>query len=307
MELARLFLVELLLRLLHEGDHVAHTEDTVGDALGVKDIERFHLFARRDELDGLADHGLDGEGRTAAGIAVHLGEDHTVEVEIVIEGLGRLHGVLTGHGIDHEEGFGRFDRLVQGGDLVHQFLVHGQTARGIDYDHRIAFGLRFPDGVLGDLDRILDAVLAVAFHLDLAAEGLQLLDGGGTEGVARGDQDLHAALALEIECQFAAEGGLTGTVEARYEHDAGVALDVDVGRLAAHQGGQLVVDDLDHHLLGTDGLEHVLADGLLLDFVAESLGDLVTHIGIEEGLAHVLHGLGDVDLRDPALSLDEPE
>ena len=307
MEPAGLFFVKLLLCLLHEGDHVAHAEDAVGDTFGVEDVERFHLFAGGDELDGFADHGLDGEGRTAAGITVHLGEDHAVEVEAVVEGLGGLHGILAGHRIDHEQGLGRADGLVQRGDLVHQRLVHGQTAGGIDHHHGESFPAGFGDGVPGDLDRVFHAVFAVAFHLDLSAEGLELLDGGGAEGVAGGHQDFHPALTLEIERQLATEGGFTGTVEAGHQHDAGVALDVDVGGVAAHEFRQLVVDDLDHHLLRPDGLEHVLADGLLLDLVAETLGDLITDIGVKECLAHVLHRLGDIDFRDAALALDQAE
>ena len=85
LELAGLLLVELLLRLLHEGDDIAHAEDAVGDAVRVEDVERLHLFAGGDELDGLADDGLDGKGRTAAGVAVHLGEDHAVEVEPLVK------------------------------------------------------------------------------------------------------------------------------------------------------------------------------------------------------------------------------
>ena len=106
-QLAGLLLVVLFLGLLDQGDHVAHAEYTVGDTVGMEDIEGLHLLAGADELDRLVDHGLDREGSTAAGITVHLCEHHSVEVETVVEGLGGLHGVLTGHGVDHEEGLGR--------------------------------------------------------------------------------------------------------------------------------------------------------------------------------------------------------
>ena len=80
-QLTGFLLVVLLLGLLDQGDHVAHAEDTVGDTVGMEDIEGLHLLAGADKLDRLVDHGLDREGGTAAGITVHLGEHHSVEVE----------------------------------------------------------------------------------------------------------------------------------------------------------------------------------------------------------------------------------
>ena len=56
---AGLFFVYRLLGLFHKGDDVAHAENAVGGALGVEDVERFHLFAGTDELDGLAGDSLD--------------------------------------------------------------------------------------------------------------------------------------------------------------------------------------------------------------------------------------------------------
>jgi len=70
----RLGFVILLLCAFHERDHVAHAEDTVGHTFGMEHIERLHLFARADELDGLVDHRADRERRTTTRIAIELRE-----------------------------------------------------------------------------------------------------------------------------------------------------------------------------------------------------------------------------------------
>ena len=58
------------------------------------------------------------------------------------------------------------------------------------------------------------------------------------------------------------------------------------------------MDNLDHQLTGLDGSEHVHAQGLLLDGIGKLLGDLVVDVGIQQGLAHVLQGLCNVNLGD---------
>ena len=130
--LARRLLVELLLRALHEGNDVAHAEDAVGHALGIEDVQGLHLFAGTDELDGHLDHAADRQRRTPAGIAVEFGEDDPTVVQSIVEGLGRVDGVLARHGVDHEEGFLGLDGRVDGLDFRHQRFIHGQTARRID-------------------------------------------------------------------------------------------------------------------------------------------------------------------------------
>ena len=75
--------------------------------------------------------------------------------------------------------------------------------------------------------------------------------------------------------------------------------------LAAHQFGQLVMHDLDDHLLRTDCLEDVLSEGFLLNVVTEAFCYLVADIGVEKGFAHILHRFGNVYFRNLTLSLNE--
>ena len=198
LEATGFFLVELFLGAFHKRDDVAHTEDTVGHTFGVEHVEGIHLLADTDELDGLVNHGADGEGGTATSVAIEFGEHHAVEVETIVEGLGRVDGVLTRHGVHHEEGFMRMHRRFDAGNLVHHLLIDGQTAGGIDDDHALVLRLGVLDGMLGDLDRVFVALFAIHLHLDLLTEGLQLLDGGGTIHVTGDEQHLLAALAFQI-------------------------------------------------------------------------------------------------------------
>ena len=52
-------------------------------------LEGIGLFADADELDGLAGDVADGEGRAAAGVAVHFGEDDAGEAEALVESRAR--------------------------------------------------------------------------------------------------------------------------------------------------------------------------------------------------------------------------
>ena len=76
-----LVLLEDLLGLLDEGEHVAHAEDAPGQAIGVEQVEVVELLAGGGEGDGPAHDLLDRERGTAAGVAVELGEDDAVELE----------------------------------------------------------------------------------------------------------------------------------------------------------------------------------------------------------------------------------
>ena len=70
---------------------------------GWKGSKASGFFAGADELDGLAGDVANGDGRAAAGVAVHLGEDDAGEAEALMKVLRRVDGVLAGHGVGDEE------------------------------------------------------------------------------------------------------------------------------------------------------------------------------------------------------------
>jgi hypothetical protein len=76
----------------------------------------------------------------------------------LVEGLGGVGGILTGHGVHHEQRFHRIDRGVQALDLA-IMLVDVQATGGIDNQHieELDLGLR-GNGAAGDVHRILAEV-----------------------------------------------------------------------------------------------------------------------------------------------------
>ena len=135
-------------------------------------LQRIHLFARADELERLVDYRANRDGCTAAGVAVEFGQYDAVEIETVVELLGRIDCVLTGHRIDHEERFARFDGSLDGRDLLHHLFIYGQTSGRID-DYRVEVvrpGVL--DRILGNLYRVLVSLFGVDLHADLLPQNL---------------------------------------------------------------------------------------------------------------------------------------
>ena len=218
----------MLLGLLYQGNNVSHAKDPVCHTLRVEDVQGLKLFSGRDKLDGLSYHGLDGKGCTASGVTVHLGEDHTVKVQAVVEHPCGFHGILTCHCIHHKEGFSRVQGLVEGRYLIHQLIIHGKAAGGIHNHYGEAFCLGFLHSLLGNPDGILLPFNCENGNLNAISQHFQLLDGGWTEGVAGCKKDFHSLLGLEVKGKLCAEGSLTGTVETGNQNNAGISLNVDL-------------------------------------------------------------------------------
>ena len=99
-------------------------------------------------------------------------------------------------------------------------------------------------------------------------------------------------------------GRLTVALQAA-EHDDGLALVLDDqtrGFLAAHQGDQLLVDDLDDLLGRGQALHDLLAHGALGDLCAEVLRYFVVDVGFQQGHPDLAHGGFDVRLAQFAVA-----
>ena len=72
---------------------------------------------------------------------------------------------------------------MQGGYLIHEFLIYGESSGGIDDYDRIAFGFCLGDSVLRYFDWVLNPVFGIYRNLNSFAEDLQLLDGGRAERI----------------------------------------------------------------------------------------------------------------------------
>lgn len=151
-------MAERLLRLLDQCEQVTHVEDAGGHPVRVEGVEVVQLLAVRREHDRLAGDRGDGERGTTAGVTVELRQDDAVEADAVAEGLGRVDRVLTDHRVDDEEDLVRGDDVADVRGLLHHLLVDAEAAGGV-HDHDVVdLGLRELHGVLGDLDRVADAV-----------------------------------------------------------------------------------------------------------------------------------------------------
>ena len=67
------------------------------------------------------------------------------------------------------------------------------------------------------------------------------------------------------------------------------------------------MDNLDHHLARLDALYDILTKSHFLYIVAEALGYLVAHVGLDQGPADVFEGFGYVNFSNPALSFQQAE
>ena len=142
-------LVEFLLGFFDEREQVALAEDAAGHAVGVEFFERVEVLAGADELDRHAGDVLDGEGRAAAGVAVELRHDDAVELELLVEHLGAVDGVLAGHAVDDQVHLLRGDLAVDPLELRHQLVVDVQPAGRVE-DHDVgAVLLGFAHGRAG--------------------------------------------------------------------------------------------------------------------------------------------------------------
>ena len=116
----------------------------------------------------------------------------------------------------------------------------------------------------------------------LFAHHLQLVNSSGAVDIA-GHQHGAAAL-LDIELgKLCRVGGFTVALQAT-EHDDRLPLVFDVqagGFAAAHEGYQLLIDDLDHLLGGGQAFHDLLSHGALGHLCAEVLCNLVVDIGFQ--------------------------
>ena len=76
----------------------------------------------------------DRQRRATAGVAVELGQDDAGEVDALLERLGRLDRGLADHRVDDEEDLVGLDRRADVGGLLHEVLVDGEAAGGVDDD-----------------------------------------------------------------------------------------------------------------------------------------------------------------------------
>src|SRR5258706_15870349 len=145
-------LIDGRLRLLHEGEDVTHAEDARGETVGVERLERVRLLAYADECDRAPRHLAHRERGATARVAVHLGEDESVDADGGVELLGHRHGVLPRHRVDDEQDVMGLQLAADRFDFVEHRLVDVQAACGIEDERREAARRSFLARLLADLE-----------------------------------------------------------------------------------------------------------------------------------------------------------
>jgi len=286
---------------LDEADDVAHAEDAAGEAVGVEGLELVEFFAGSCKFDGAFGDFSEGEGGSAAGVAIEFGENDAGEAEGAVEVFGDGDGLLAGGGVADEKDFLRIEEVFEALEFLEEGLVDFLAAGGVE-DLDVATGFVAPgEGLPGDFeDGFFVPGGGENVDVDLAGEGGELLDGRGAHEVA-GDEVGSAALGFEPACEFGGGGGFAGAVEANDE-DAGGFGEIELGGSAAEEGDEFVLKDFDDLLAGRDAAQDVFAEGFFFYPGDEVFGDLVVDVGVEQGQPDFAEGIGDVLFADASLT-----
>ena len=201
-------------------------------------------------------------------------------MQLVVECLGGVDRILAGHRVHHEQSFLRLDFVLDIANLAHHVLVHGKTACGIHNHHIESVLPCMTNRILSNLHRVFFLSLGEHRNADLLPQGLQLVDSRRTIDIGRHQQRFLVLLAFQEISQLGRVGRLTGALQPRHQNHRRVNLQVQFRCLASHQDGQLVVHNLDHHLAGRNGGQHVLPHGLFLDRISKLFGNLIVDIRI---------------------------
>ena len=157
-----------------------------------------------------------------------------------------------------------------------------QTAGGID-EHQVAAALiGLIEHVIAHARRIGAAVTLDNRYAGTLAPHIELLDGGGAEGVGRTDHHVLAA-GGHGACNLADRGGLAGAVDADKQHTArriGKRIALNRHKMALELLGQGAAK-----LRG--GLEVLLGRGVA-QVIGDLNGDLGTHVTHDEGVLKIL-------------------
>ena len=203
----------------------------------------FQLFPNADKPNRQACAFGQGKQDTAFGGAVELGECQPGHARSIAELFSLVDGILSGARIQHQQylvGCVRDQLLHYPGDFgefVHQVATGVQAPGGIGDQDVGAAGLCRLDRVIHHRGRIGTGVLGHHGNVVALAPYLQLLYGGGPEGIASGQ---HHALAFGFEAagQFADGGGLADPVHADHQDYVGLFAAVDLHGLV-HRDQQL--------------------------------------------------------------------
>ena len=294
-------MVNLRLHLFDQTEHIAHVQNPAGGPIRMEHIQTLGFFTDTDEFDRLAGNVANRQGGTTAGVAVGFGQDHAGQRQCLAECFGGVGRILTGHGIDHEQGFHRIQSGMQLLDFGHHGGIDGQTAGGIDQHHVHVGFAGFADAGFGDVHRRLAGLTREEIHPHLFGQGFQLGNRGRAIDVAADHHHFLLALFLQEFGQFADRGGFTGTLQTRHQDDGRRRhIEVQIDHLGTHHRREFIVDDFNQGLAGSQAGEYFLADRARLDALDQGHYHRQGDIGLEQGDAHFTQGVLYVVFGQPA-------
>ena len=143
----------------------------------MEDFQVFQFFARACELDRFSGHGTNRQCRTAASVAVQLGQDHTVDRQRFVKRLRNVDGILTGHCVNHQQDLLRRNGFTDVLQFRHQLFVNMQTTGRVENYVIVAVVFCVCHGRFGNLHRV-DGTPLKHRHTGALAHHLQLRDSG---------------------------------------------------------------------------------------------------------------------------------
>ena len=146
-------LLDILRRLFDKGDDIAHIEDTSGHPRRIEFLQRVLLFADTDQLDRAAGDLAHRQRGTATRITVKARQHDAGDVDSLVEGGRRGHGVLTGHRVGDQQYLVRIGQRLHLAKLGHQPFINGDPAGGIEDQNVEPLELSCLQGTLGNLRR----------------------------------------------------------------------------------------------------------------------------------------------------------
>src|SRR5581483_1853383 len=152
-------------------------------------------FARADELDWHAGHRTNRDGRAAARVDVHLGQNQTGDRDVIAKSLRDVQCFLTEHRVNDEQSFHRRDVRHDGLQLTHQFRVQLRPSGGIQNHDAESTLFSFFKSAPGKFGR-LEIQIRFDGYIESLTELLQLLYSRGTIRIAR---DQHDALPFRAK------------------------------------------------------------------------------------------------------------
>ena len=231
-------------------------------------------LAGAEVAGGDAEFVLNGNDDAAFAAAVEFGDDEAGEAAGgFLELAGLDEGVGAGGGVDDEEGFvgglGVFaaEDALDFGEFAHEVFLIVEATGGVADEVLDAAALRGFPGVVADGGGVGFVLAFDDGDGEALGPEVELLDGGGAEGIGGGEHD-GFALALEEVGEFGGAGGFADAIDADDEDDAGFAGKLwEGGDLRGQDFEDFFAADVDDFIgfeaatFGAQGLEDVLGHG----------------------------------------------